>query len=83
MSDKEKDKNKEEIKKLVIERLEVLPMDKKISVGSEKEFTKKELIENVKKENEVGKKITEIQLEYLRSLKEGIFYEQDLVDNQT
>lgn len=82
MPNKEKDKNKEEIKKLIIERLELLPADKRISIGAEKGFSKEELIEDVKKGNEIGKKITEIELEYLRSLKEGIFYEQDFVNNQ-
>ncbi|KPJ56298.1 hypothetical protein AMJ49_05225 [Parcubacteria bacterium DG_74_2] len=83
MNKKEKNKNKEELKKLVIERLEVLPRDKKISIGAEKEFTKEELIENVEKGSEIGKKVIEIQLEYLRALKEGIFYEQDFIDNKT
>ena len=62
-----------EITKLVIARLEVIPYNKKISIGSEGEFTKSELIQAVKDNNELGKKITEIQLEYLRLLKEGIF----------
>jgi len=73
---KEKDK-KEEIKKIVIARLETLPSDKKISIGSSGEFTKEELIERVEKEDSVGKKITNIQMEFLQSLKKGILYEQD------
>lgn len=70
--------SKEEIKKLVIARLQVLPADKKISVGSEGKFTRDELIDHVEKGDEIGEKITEVQLEYLRLLKEGIFYEQNL-----
>lgn len=76
-------KEKEEIKKLVIARLEVLPADKKISIGSLGEFTRDELIEHVAKGDEIGEKITEIQLEYLRLLKEGIFYERSLSNNKT
>ena len=54
-----KEKNKEEeIKELVIERLDVLPSDKKLSIGSGKEFTKEELIESVKRGDKIGKKIT-------------------------
>jgi len=80
-----KDKNKinEEIKKMVIARLEVFPSDKKISIGSIGELTKKEMIENVEKETDIGEKIVEVQLNYLRTLKEGIFYEQDFTNHET
>lgn len=63
----------DEIRKLVIARLQTLSSDRKISIGSEGEFSKEELIESVNKNDEIGKKITEIQLQYLRSLKEGMF----------
>lgn len=64
----------EEIKKIVIARLETLPPDKKISIGSSGEFSKDELIERVKSGDPIGKKIIEIELEFLRSLKKGILY---------
>lgn len=83
MANKEKDKQKEELKKLVVARLEIVPPDKKISIGSKGEFTRDELIEHVEKGDEIGEKITEIQLEYLRLLKEGIFYEQSSPNNKT
>lgn len=63
---------KEEIKKIVIARLETLPPDKKISIGSAGDFSRDELIEKVKKGDPVGKKIIQIELEFLRSLKKGI-----------
>lgn len=62
----------EDIKNLVIARLDVLPSDKKISIGSSGEFSKDELIAHVKKGDEVGKKIIEIEMEFLRAIKEGI-----------
>ncbi len=62
----------EEIKKLVIARLETIPKDKKISIGNYGEFSKEELIESVKSGSEVGKKIIEVELEFLRALKQGI-----------
>jgi len=37
-------------------------------------FTRDELIGHVKDGDEVGEKITEVELEFLRSLKEGVFY---------
>lgn len=62
----------EEIKELVIARLETIPSNKKISIGSYGEFSKEELIEGVKSGSEVGKKIIEVELEFLRALKQGI-----------
>ena len=54
-------------------RLETtLSPDKKISIGSFGDFKKAELIDHVKKGDEVGKKMIEIELEFLRALKEGI-----------
>lgn len=61
----------EEIRKLVIARLRSFSSGRKISIGSEGAYTKDELIDCVSKGDEVGKKIIEIQLQYLRSLKEG------------
>ena len=61
-----------EIRELVIARLRSFSSGRKISIGSNGEFTKEELIERVRKEDPIGKKIIQIQLSYLRSLKEGI-----------
>lgn len=62
----------QDIKELVIIRLETLPSDKRISIGSFGEFSKEELVEHVKKDDEIGKKLVEVELEFLRALKEGI-----------
>ncbi len=62
----------EDIKELVIARLETLPPDKKISIGNYGEFTKEELIEHVKKNDPVGNKMIEIEMEFLRAIKEGL-----------
>lgn len=83
--DEKKEENKidEELKRIVIARLEIFPADQKISIGSVGELTKEEMIESVEQGTTIGKKIVEIQLNYLRSLKKGIFYEQDFVSNET
>ncbi len=62
----------EEIKKLVITRLSTMPANMKLSIGSYGIFSKDELIDNVKKENEIGKLVIEMQLKYLKSFKKGI-----------
>jgi len=61
----------EDLKDLVIERLEVLSPHKKIYIGSVGAFTKDELIERVKQGDEIGQKIVNIELSFLRALKEG------------
>ncbi|NCN38885.1 MAG: hypothetical protein COY38_02860 [Candidatus Aenigmarchaeota archaeon CG_4_10_14_0_8_um_filter_37_24] len=65
----------QEAKELVIARLLLLPSGKKISIGSYGNFTKEELIENINKGNEVGKKIIEIEMDFLKALKKRDLYE--------
>ena len=66
-SNKDKKNTKEEIKDLVLARLEILP-------PNEGKFTRDEIIRQVKEDTEIGKKMIEIELTYLRKLKEGILY---------
>ena len=61
----------DDINNLVIARLNTFSKDRKISIGSDGEFTSSELIQRVKNQDEVGKKIVQIQLQYLQSLKDG------------
>ena len=65
-SDQEKD-----IQELVIARLRMLPDGKEISVGADGEFTKEELIEHVKLNDAIGKKMIDVEMSFLRTLKEG------------
>lgn len=65
----------QEIRNLVIARLKTLPNDKSISVGSDGDFTKEELIQHVEESDEIGKKIVEAEMNFLRALKEGSLYE--------
>ncbi len=60
----------EEIKKLVLIRLESMPSNIRISLGG-RDFSKEELINEVKGGTTFGKKIIEVQLEYLRAMKSG------------
>lgn len=75
MTDENKTTTDEDIRQLVVERLKTIPYGKSISIGSGGSFTKKELIEHVEKDDEIGKKIVDIQMTYLRSLKTGIFFD--------
>lgn len=62
----------EQIKKTVIARLEVMSQDKKMSIGASGEFSRDELIEKVKLGDPIGKKMIQIEIDFLRSLKKGI-----------
>ena len=72
---------KKEIIDLVVARLQNIPSNKEISIGSSGEFTKDQLIDHVKKDDEVGKKMVAIEMDFLRSMKEGIFYEKYSTSN--
>ncbi len=75
---KEKEENNIEMmkKEIVIERLRQAPAKINISFGSSNEFMNRdELIEQVEKETEIGKKIIKVQLEYLKAFKYGIMSE--------
>ena len=62
-------------KEIVIERLRQAPPTFKISLGAAdgKFMSRDDLIEEVKKESQIGEEIINIQLGYLRAFKKGIF----------
>ena len=60
----------DDIKQLVIERLRRIPFGKKVSIGSDGDYTSEELIKLIESNDKVGDKVIELQLEYLRSLKD-------------
>lgn len=73
MENKKQNQNKEEIItpeiiSIVIARLETIPSNVSISIGGDGSFTVEELIKKVQSGDEIGKKIIEMQLAYLRSL---------------
>ena len=72
---KEMKKDIEEMKKeIAIERLRQAPLTVKVSFGNQGgEFMNRdEMIEQIEKNTEIGKKIVKIQLEYLKAFKRGI-----------
>ncbi|MBI5635416.1 hypothetical protein HY993_00440 [Candidatus Micrarchaeota archaeon] len=64
----------QDIKELVISRLQVLPGNRLLSIGGYGSFTKDQVIQHVKDEDEVGEKIVQIEMEFLRAIKEGTLY---------
>ncbi len=60
-------------KKLILARIETMPSNMGIAIGDE-EFSKVELRNHVEQEDAVGKKYVEMQLTFLRSLKDGSLF---------
>jgi len=75
---KKSKKISEDLKELVIYRLDTLPSGKNISIGSSGEFSKAELIEHVKKGDDIGQQIADIEITFLRALKDGTLLEDML-----
>ena len=71
-TDQNKKASDEEIRKLVVARLSVLSPDMYIAVGSEGSFSRDELIQRVEADDEIGKEIADIQLDWLRSWKQKL-----------
>lgn len=68
-----KDKKEKIIKELIIERIKSMAPNVKIALGSKGDFlTKEDILTQVNKDTDIGKKIIQIQLKYLRALKEGL-----------
>lgn len=65
----------EEIRKLVLARLQILSSDTVKCVGNEGSFNRDELIEHVKLGDKIGKTIEQIEMEWLRALKDGLIKE--------
>jgi len=65
----------QDVKKLVIARLNVMPKEIKISIGEDGEHTVSDLIGHVEKGDDIGEKMARIQMDYLRFLTEGKAYE--------
>ena len=64
---------KEQLKKLVLERVTAMPDSLNLAVGSA-EITKAALIKAVQNEDEIGRQFMEMELEFSRDLGSGAVY---------
>lgn len=62
-------------KNLVLARLQALPDGACISIGGEGTLTKEQILNHVKENDEIGKKMIEIDKAFFKALKEGTFYD--------
>ena len=63
-----------DLKDLVIARIEAYSNDVGLIIGADKHYSKSELVDNVKNETELGRQIIGIQLEYLQDIIKGNIY---------
>lgn len=70
-------KTDENIRQLVIARLKASSAGLKISIGGKGTFSREDLIKNVEVDNEIGKRVIDIQMEYLRDLASGKIYQNE------
>ena len=71
MKDEKEKKTEEELKELVLARIDVMPSNYKLSIGNFGTFTKDELVEKVKSGDEAGKQIVRMQLNFIKALTTG------------
>lgn len=71
----------DEIRQLVVARLETLPEGTGISIGSIGELNKQELINHVKEGDKIGRTIIDAEMHFLQALKTGVFYDQSHAGN--
>ena len=63
----------EEIRNLVVERLKSISDESSLMIGGDLKLTRDEMIESVKNNDEMGRKIIDMQMTYLRDLASGEF----------
>ena len=64
---------REQLKRLVLERINVMPDTLRMAVGST-ELTKTDIVKHVRDEDEIGRQVIEMELSFLRDLASGAVY---------
>jgi len=68
---KKSGKEYEKYKELVIARIEIMPSNYKLSLGSEGTFDKDELMHHVNKVDHIGIKVIQMELRFIKAIAEG------------
>ena len=64
---------REQLKQLVLERLNVMPSSLRVAIG-DSSFSMNDLIGHVKEGDDIGKQMIQMDLEFLRDLVSGAIY---------
>ena len=68
-------KAREEIKKIALARTKLMPDNLNIAIGGEM-LNKKSLIKHIEQEDEIGKTVMRVELEYLKGLVSGAIWQK-------
>ena len=71
------EKIQEDLRKLVIARIEASSEDLRIAIGGENDYSREELIKSVQSGDDLGQEIINSQLEYLRDMASGKLYDNE------
>jgi hypothetical protein len=63
-----------QLKELVLERISVMPSTMRVVIGTT-EVVKEDIINHVEAEDDIGKQMMEMELDYLRDQVSGVIYE--------
>ena len=64
---------RERLKRLVLERINVMPDTLRMAVGS-MQLTKTDIVKHIRDEDEIGQQVIEMELDFLRDLASGAVY---------
>lgn len=71
MREDNKLKISEDMKELVITRIEAIPSDLRLSIGGGESITKEQMIEHVKKEDKIGRHIVMMHISFIKAVARG------------
>jgi len=78
-----KEKIPEEMWEIVLARFERMPPNLKLVIGGYGALSKEEVIEHIKKRDEIGRFLVKMQLEYFKLFKEEAISYEKAFDNKT
>lgn len=67
------EKINQEMKEVVIMRIESMPSNLKLSIGNNQSLTKEEMIKHVREEDDTGRQIINSHISFMRAIARGDF----------
>tara|TARA_Y100000294_G_C8381002_1_gene266747 strand:+ start:380 stop:622 length:243 start_codon:yes stop_codon:yes gene_type:complete len=72
MSSKNNEESEEKfLKDLVLARIDIMPQNFKLSIGNKGTFNKEQIMESVKRGDQIGKQVIDMQINFIKALTSG------------
>ncbi len=71
MNEEQKKKQLERLKQIVLMKIATMPKNYKLSIGGEGSFNKVQIAERINKMDDVGRKILDMELKFIKALSRG------------